>query len=78
MKKRLILVLGVVLVLFGAWFMFSGKKAVAGRPPTQEVATSGGQLRGFGQDGLNVYLGIPYAEAPAGKLRFKAPVVRKP
>ncbi len=78
MKKRLILVLGVVLVLFGAWFMFSGKKSAAGGPPTQVVATSGGQLRGFGQDGLNVYLGIPYAEAPAGKLRFKAPVARQP
>jgi carboxylesterase type B len=37
------------------------------------VATENGRLRGAGSDGVTVFKGIPFAAAPAGVLRFKAP-----
>jgi para-nitrobenzyl esterase len=36
--------------------------------------TKQGKLRGFEQDGVKVWRGIPYALPPIGKLRYKAPV----
>ncbi len=38
-----------------------------------EVRTSYGRLRGSIEDGLTVFKGIPFAAAPAGDLRFRAP-----
>jgi len=38
-----------------------------------EVRTSAGALRGTREAGVAVFLGIPYAEAPVGELRFAAP-----
>ncbi len=38
-----------------------------------EVSTSYGRLRGSIEDGLSVFKGIPFAAAPAGDLRFRAP-----
>lgn len=40
--------------------------------------TSIGQLRGLMRDGLAVFRGIPYAQAPTGDLRFAAPQRRTP
>ncbi|WP_432993949.1 carboxylesterase/lipase family protein [Dactylosporangium sp. CA-233914] len=38
-----------------------------------EVRTAAGALRGTRETGVAVFLGIPFAEAPVGELRFAAP-----
>ncbi len=79
MNKKLILVIAIVVVLLAAWQFLAGKKvSVPGGPPTAAVQTNSGELRGFQQNGLAVYLGIPYAQAPVGELRFKPPLPRQP
>jgi para-nitrobenzyl esterase len=40
------------------------------------VQTTRGALRGTWEYDIAVFRGIPYAEPPIGKLRFKPPVVR--
>jgi para-nitrobenzyl esterase len=42
------------------------------------VNTSSGPVQGIDRDGVTVFRGIPYAEAPVGALRFKPPVARTP
>ncbi|WP_160160261.1 carboxylesterase/lipase family protein [Tsukamurella paurometabola] len=39
-----------------------------------EVAVEAGRIRGTTETGVGVFRGIPYAAAPTGDLRFKAPV----
>ncbi|KAF5349774.1 hypothetical protein D9758_010227 [Tetrapyrgos nigripes] len=39
-----------------------------------DVQTSSGTFRGVSAKGTEKWLGIPYAQAPVGRLRFKAPV----
>jgi len=78
MKKWVGLVL-VLIVVWAAWSLWPvSKNLPSGSVATGEVQTSLGPLRGFSQDGLDVYLGIPYAEPPVGDLRFKAPVAHQP
>ncbi|WP_426305884.1 carboxylesterase/lipase family protein [Acidovorax facilis] len=38
----------------------------------------GGQLRGLWEQGVRVFRGVPYAQAPSGTLRFAAPVPALP
>jgi len=40
---------------------------------TLQVKTQSGVVEGFEQDGVKKFLGIPFAEAPVGELRWKAP-----
>ncbi len=72
--KSKVLILGFVLViLFGLWQLWPDPQKAPTEIFTGIVSTTTGDLRGFVQDGLNVYLGIPYAKAPTGLRRFKAP-----
>ncbi|WGZ16047.1 carboxylesterase family protein, partial [Staphylococcus aureus] len=36
-----------------------------------KISTAGGQIHGITQDGLDIFLGIPYAEPPINNHRFK-------
>jgi len=38
------------------------------------VSTTAGKLEGLQERGLHVFRGIPFAQAPVGKLRFRAPL----
>jgi len=40
---------------------------------TLQVKTQYGVLEGFEQDGVKKFLGVPFAQAPVGELRWKAP-----
>jgi para-nitrobenzyl esterase len=40
------------------------------------VRTPAGALRGTAEDGLHIFKGIPFAEAPVGQLRWKPPVAK--
>lgn len=42
------------------------------------ATTSTGQVQGIAENGLCLFRGIPYAEAPTGTLRFKKPVAKQP
>jgi para-nitrobenzyl esterase len=42
------------------------------------VETKYGKIQGYTENGIEVFKGIPYAEAPIGELRFSPPVAKKP
>lgn len=42
------------------------------------IKTEGGYVSGFSQNGLKIYLGIPYAAPPIGDLRWRPPEAAKP
>ncbi len=72
--KRRFLLFGIILIIaIGIWQLWPEQKKAPTDQFTEIVSTNTGELRGFIQDGLSVYLGIPYAKAPSGSLRFKAP-----
>ena len=43
-----------------------------------ETKVEQGKVAGFEQNGMGYFKAIPYAEAPTGELRWKAPVPKKP
>ncbi len=45
---------------------------------TPLVMTTKGAVRGFRREDTSVFLGIPFAQAPVGALRFAAPVPVEP
>ena len=44
-----------------------------GEPVALQVKTQYGILEGFEEDGVKKFLGVPFAQAPVGELRWKAP-----
>ena len=42
------------------------------------VQTKSGKIQGYLENGIEIYKGIPYAEAPIGDLRFREPRPKKP
>jgi len=42
------------------------------------IKTKYGSIQGYTEDGLDIFKGIPYAEAPIGELRFSPPIAKKP
>ena len=44
-----------------------------GETLTLQVKTQDGVLEGFEEDGVKKFLGVPFAQAPVGELRWKAP-----
>ncbi|XP_022099989.1 cholinesterase 1-like [Acanthaster planci] len=73
----------IIFVLLGYSFLFEGTKASEDHPV---VTTSQGRIVGKRLEfspfdpalrrSVDAYLGIPYAEAPVGPLRFKPPVAK--
>ena len=41
--------------------------------PSKVIETSKGKLQGYEENQVNFFLGIPYAEAPLGDLRWEPP-----
>jgi len=41
------------------------------------VTTKHGKIQGYSENGVEIFKGIPYAEAPIGELRFSPPVAKK-
>ena len=45
---------------------------------TDIIETKSGKVQGYRKNGLEIFKGIPYVEAPIGELRFKPPIAKKP
>lgn len=67
---------GVLLLLTsGVASAIAGWSTASAQNPNDPtlVLTRNGSLQGFAEDGLVVFKGIPYAEPPVGRLRWKPP-----
>jgi para-nitrobenzyl esterase len=67
-------------VVVGLYFMTGVAMAehTQSRAELGIVKTEGGYVSGINENGLRVYLGIPYAAPPTGDLRWKPPEAAKP
>lgn len=68
-----VIVLCLSLLSSGAAFAFGLDKSTPDIAKEFIVQTKQGQVSGHVEKGVNAWLGIPYAQAPIGKLRFQSP-----
>jgi carboxylesterase type B/2',3'-cyclic-nucleotide 2'-phosphodiesterase (5'-nucleotidase family) len=68
-------VLVICLVLIGSSFLAGCTQK---EPVSGIVKTDAGSVSGINQDGLRVYLGIPFAAPPTGELRWRPPAPVQP
>src|SRR5574344_764808 len=61
----------ILTTIIGTIFMFSAQAQLL------RTTVAQGEIEGIEHNGFALYKGIPYAEAPVGKLRWKAPVPKK-
>ena len=69
------LILIGMLLLSGVWYVsrFTSEQDLPRLSSGTERDTSHGPVTGFQDDGVDVWLGIPFASPPIGELRWKAP-----
>lgn len=68
-------ILALCLILIGS-FLLAG--CTQDKPATATVKTDAGYVSGSNQDGIKVFLGIPFAAPPTGDLRWRAPAPVQP
>src|SRR5688572_9070665 len=66
----------IVLAFLVTAIVFNGSPAMAGN--VARVETTGGPVQGLVNATTISYLGIPYAEAPVGQLRWRPPEPKRP
>ncbi|HEV7692674.1 MAG TPA: carboxylesterase family protein [Hyphomonadaceae bacterium] len=71
--RRMLLLGGTAMAVIAACSPAAEKAAVAPSSDPTLVTTAQGQLRGKQIDGVYEFLGVRYAQAPVGPLRFQAP-----
>lgn len=62
----------LALVAMAGWTLLTACEPKV-KEVTLQVKTNAGVVEGFEQDGVKKFLGIPFAQAPVGELRWKAP-----
>ena len=61
----------IVALAFGMGLLFTGTTNAARKPPS--ATTESGMVTGKNVNGVNLFLGIPYAAPPSGNLRWQPP-----
>lgn len=59
--------------LIGAGVMIDGRLSAQARTPGATVKTSAGQVRGYVEDGVQIFKSVPYGASTAGEGRFLPP-----
>ena len=82
MKRVIFALLGILLIpaLTVFWYLsrFGGDELIPEISQETLTDTQSGPVVGFIDDGVNVWLGIPYAKPPTGDLRWRAPRAVEP
>ena len=63
----------VLLAAAGLLILLAGSCTQKSKEITLQVKTASGIIEGKEEDGVKMFLGVPFAEAPVGELRWQAP-----